>query len=385
MERLRATTSINFYCRSSKKGRDGLSPVELGVNVNGERFFVNLPRKADSRSFQRLLEGRKENPLREYLNAVEGSIRTFETKCLMNGKRVSATDLKTFIRNGFYAPTENLGYLIDQFYAYVDGKNIQACVKKKYRLVISNFLSSSGLTLESGLESITVGKCKEFVEYMTGKYKNSSVCGMLHRFKAFLQYGVDNNYLDKNPFLGIKIKKQETKIETITNDEYERIKNLDLCWCERLEKVRDLFCFSCGTGLAYTDTQNLHPNDFKLNGNGQYYIRKGRCKTNVEYTVVILPDALSIAKKYCFSLPRMSNQKMNSYLKEIQDLAKINTNLTCHKARHFYARKLLNDYHFSLEIVARCLGHSNINMSKHYAKLFSSTVFDAFQKIGESL
>lgn len=381
MERFRATTSINFYCRSSKQGKDGLSPVEMGININGERFFVNLPRKADSRSFQRLLEGRKENPLKEYLTAVETSLREFETRCLTRGKRVSAEDVKAFIRNGFYTPSENLGYLMDMFYAYVDEKDVQPCVKKKYRLVLNNFLSFSSLTRESGLECITVGMCKEFAEWMTRKYKNSSVTGMLHRFKAFLQYGVDNNYLDKNPFLGIKIKKQEVKIETITGEEYERIKGLELSWCERLEKVRDMFVFSCGTGLAYTDTQALVKEDFKTNDAGQVYLQKERAKTGITFTVVVLPDALAVAEKYGYDMPKISNQRLNSYLKEVQDLAKIRTNLTFHKARHFYARRLLNDYHLSMEVVARTLGHSSTNMSRHYAKMFSTTVFDAFKDI----
>ena len=55
MQRMVSTLSVNFYCRTSKKGKDNLSPVEMGVNVNGERFFVNLPRRADSKTFKRLM------------------------------------------------------------------------------------------------------------------------------------------------------------------------------------------------------------------------------------------------------------------------------------------------------------------------------------------
>lgn len=381
MERFCTTTSINFYCRKSKEGKDGLSPVEMGVNVNGERFFVNLPRKADSRSFQRLMAKKGENPLREYLSAVEGSLRAFETRCLMKGKRVSAEDLKSFIRNGFYAPAENLGYLLDRFYEHIDKKDICEGVKKKYRVVMQQFLISSGLNRESGLSEITRGKCRDFVDYLSSHYRNSTMSGMLQRFKSMLLFAVENNLMDSNPFQGIKIKKQEVQVETITDEEYERLKGLDLSWCTRLEKVRDLFCFSCGTGLAYCDTQTLERQDFQENDRGQVFLSKGRAKTGIPFTVVVLPDALEIARKYGYVLPSISNQRCNSYLKELQDLARIKTNLTFHKARHHYARVLLNRYHFSLEVVARCLGHSNTNMSKHYAKMFSSTVFDAFNAI----
>lgn len=384
MERLRATTSINFYCRPSKV-KDGLAPVEMGVNVNGQRFFCNLPRKYSPALFQKEQTKKATTPLKEYLSAVETSIRDYETKCLYKGKRISVTEIKEFIRNGFYSPTENLGYLIDSFYSFVDEKNIGDGIKKKYRLVVKNFLESSGLTRESALEEITKGKCRDFVEYLHRNYKNSTYTGMLHRFKSMLTYGVENNLMETNPFNGIKIKKQEVVIETITEEEYERIKALDLSWCERLEKVRDLFVFCCNTGLSYSDSQNLHQNDFNTNENGQIYIQKGRQKTGITYTVVVLPDALAVAQKYGYNLPKMSNQKLNSYLKEIQDQAMISTNLTCHKSRHFYARTLLNKYHFSLEVTARCLGHSSTNLTRHYAKMFSSTVFDAFKEIGEGL
>ena len=82
MERFRTTTSINYYCRSSKVGKDGLSPVEMGVNVNGDRFFVNLPRRSNPSTFQKELVRRTQTPLKEYLQAVESSIRGYETKCL---------------------------------------------------------------------------------------------------------------------------------------------------------------------------------------------------------------------------------------------------------------------------------------------------------------
>lgn len=380
MERLRATVSINFYNRQSKKGKDGLAPIEMGVNINGQRFFVNLPRKFSPDTFEREL-GKKNSTLKEYLDAVEGSIRSYETKCLTKGIKLCTGGMKEFIRNGFSMPAENIGYALDGFYRYVDSKDIGDAIKKKYRLILGNFLEQSGLTRESVLEELTPGKCREFVNWLKKTYLNSTYTGMYCRFKAFMTYCVENRLIEKNPCFGIKVKKEETKVETITENEYKRIKELDLSWSKRLEKVRDLFIFSCGTGLAYTDTQKLATEDFQTNDRGQVYLSKKRAKTGVNYTVVVLPDALSIAKRYNYKLPTISNQKLNSTLKAIQDLAGIKTNITFHKARHFYACMLLNKFHFSLEIVARALGHSSTKQSSHYAKLFSSTVFDQFERI----
>lgn len=361
-------------------GRDGLAPVEMGVNIYGSRFFVNLPRKYTPGTFERDLK-RKSSSIREYVEAVEGSIRGMETKCMQKGKKISVDLVKSFIRNGFSLPTENIGYVLNAFYAYVDEKGIGDGVKRKYRLVMQNFFSMTGLDEGCVLEDITPGVCKSFVEKIKRTYRNSTYTGMLCRFKSFLNYCVDNRFMKTNPFLGIRIRKEEVKIETVTEEEYVRIRDLDLSWCKRLEKVRDLFVFSCGTGLAYTDVVSLQPEDFKVNGRGQTYITKGRAKTGVDYTVVVLPEAYDIMNKYEKQLPGLSNQKLNSSLKAVQDLAGIRTNLTFHKARHFYACMLLNKFKFPLEVVARCLGHTSIKQSAHYAKVFSSTVFDQFEGI----
>lgn len=369
--RLRATLSIKFYCRATKAGKTGESPIELGVNVDGTRFFVNLPRRCKPKELPKQ---------KEYTTAIENRIRDYELWCLTRGKRITTEGIKDFIRNGWSCPLENIGYLVDEFLKYIYAKPICDSVKGKHRLVMEKFLEVTGLTRDDSLECITPGLVRKYADYLNLNYKGSTITGMLQRLKTALQFAVENNLILSNPF-NIKIKKVETEIETISQEEYEKMKALDLSYCPRLEKVRDLFVFSANTGLAYSDTQSLHPSDFKTNENGQNYIQKGRNKTNVQYTVVMLPDALEIAKKYEYQLPGISNQKLNSYLREIEDLIGTDVHLTFHKARHFYARMLLNKYHFSLEVTARCLGHSNIRQTQHYSKLFSSTVFDAFENI----
>ena len=365
--RLRATLSVNFYCRPSKV-KSGEAPIELGVNVDGTRFFVNLPRKCKPKDLPKQ---------KDYTSAVESRIRDYELWCLTRGKKITADGVREFIRNGWSVPAENIRYWVDEYLDYIEKKNICQSVKNKHRTVLMQFLDVCGISMDDSLDAITPVKIRTFQEYLNSNYKKSSISGMLQKLKGSLQFAVEHQLLEKNPW-NIRIKRYEPDIQTITFEEYDRIKALDLRWCERLERVRDLWVFSCNTGLAYGDTQALQPSDFKTNEKGQYYIQKGRCKTGVQFTVVVLPDALEIAKKYGFQLPSISNQKMNSYLVEIKDLAHVETHLTTHRARHFYARLLLNRFHFPLEIVARCLGHTNTKQSAHYAKLFNSTVFDAF-------
>lgn len=385
MQRLTYCVSVNFYCRNSKIGKDNLAPVEMGVNVNGNRFFCNLPHRAEPKSFARIFNSRQPNELRDYLNALEVTIRNYECKLVKEGKKVCASAFKEFVRNGFTTPTENIGYLLDQFLLYVKNKGVSVGVARKYEYVCELFLQRSGLIRENFLEEITKGKIRDFAEWVTRNYKPSSAAGMLTKLKGVFIYGEENKIIPMNPFAGYRIKKVETSVETITEEEYKRLLTVDLSDCPRLARVRDLFCFSCGTGLAYCDTQTVVPEDFKVNGNGQVYLQKKRAKTSVEYTVVVLPDALEIAKRYEYRLPRISNQKANDYLKPLQEKCGIATNLTFHKARHYYCRELLNKFKFSYEIAAKCMGHNSTKQTRHYGKVFSSTVFDAFKEIGEGL
>ena len=369
--RLRATLSINFYCRETKAGKTGEAPIELGVNVDGNRFFTNLPRKCKPKDLPKM---------KDYTSAIEERIYDYELWCLKRGKRISASGIKDFIRNGWSIPTENVGWWIDNYINYVNSRDICNSVKGKHKNVLELFLKTCHISRDDSMDVITQGKVRFFSDYLRTNYKGSTTCGMEQKLKTALQYAVENNLIQTNPFT-IKIKRVQPDIDTLTWEEYERMKSLDLSYCKRLEKVRDLWIFSANTGLSYSDTQTLKPDDFQTNQNGQIFIQKGRNKTGVQYTVVVLPDALEIAKKYDYRLPSISNQKCNTYLKELEDICHIKEHLTFHKSRHFYARLLLNKYKFSLEVTARCLGHSSTVQTKHYATLFNSTVFEAFENI----
>ena len=86
------TLSIRFWCRASRQGNDGKSPVELVINLDGERLVTILPRRENSNSYIQLINARRTNPLREYLNAIESRIREYETSCLREGKPITITN-----------------------------------------------------------------------------------------------------------------------------------------------------------------------------------------------------------------------------------------------------------------------------------------------------
>ena len=152
---------------------------------------------------------------------------------------------------------------------------------------------------------------------------------------------------------------------------------------ERIRIVRDVFIFAAFTGLAFIDVQQLAPEHVVEDANGNLWIRKPRQKTKNMCNIPLLDIPLEILRKYAdhpicqkkkVLLPVPCNQKMNSYLKEIADLCLIKKNLTTHVARHSYATSVCLANGVSIENVAKMLGHSNIKMTQHYARVLDSSI-----------
>jgi site-specific recombinase XerD len=149
---------------------------------------------------------------------------------------------------------------------------------------------------------------------------------------------------------------------------------------KRLEQVRDMFIFSCFTGLAYIDVLNLRKSNIRNTFDDSLWIIGKRVKTGITYRVPLLDIPKLIIEKYSGSLPDnlvlpvISNQKMNSYLKEIADTCGIDKNLSFHAARHTFATTVTLSKGVSIESVSKMLGHTNIKTTQIYARITNNKI-----------
>jgi site-specific recombinase XerD len=166
----------------------------------------------------------------------------------------------------------------------------------------------------------------------------------------------------------------EEEIQTIINKDFK---------IERVAMVRDIFVFSCFTGLAYIDVKQLTKNNISLGIDGDKWIFKNRQKTDTTSKIPLLPMAQEIINKYenhpvCINedrlLPILSNQKMNAYLKEIADVCGIKKELTFHIARHTFATTITLSNGVPLETVSKMLGHTSLKTTQHYAKILDKKI-----------
>lgn len=204
-----------------------------------------------------------------------------------------------------------------------------------------------------------------------------------------MRYAIRNEWIEKDPFRNYKLKEEHNKDKDhLTKNELETLIRKPMP-NDRLERIRDVFAFCCLTGLAFTDVEHLRKEHITADEQGTQWIHKPREKTTVMSRIPLLPHPVRLLKKYENNglekgklLPVPSNQKMNAYLKEIAGICNIDKTLTTHVARHTFAC-LAVEYGMPIDVLAKILGHSNTNMTRHYAKFSEQLIGREMQKIGQ--
>ena len=145
----------------------------------------------------------------------------------------------------------------------------------------------------------------------------------LANFKKVVLRCVKNRWLPADPFPDFELTLKEVIRHPLTQWELDKIAGKNFS-NERLRNVRDIFVFSCYTGLAYADVAKLTGGEIIKGVDGEQWIVTSRQKTETSCAIPLLPVAHQILESYanhpkCVNrgtvLPILSNQKMNAYLK----------------------------------------------------------------------
>lgn len=372
--------SINFFCRESKVNRNGVAPIEMAIHLNGERTIINLPRKERPKDFKEKLNQKKDNDIKAFCNAQYSLAQSKILEMVKSNLPLTAYSIKDYILNGRAVyMVENL---FDDFFSILKTKKMSKKNYRRYVLMKEELFAVFDKHLPpSYLDSTVVAS---FQNSLALKFQSATISGYMSKLKSVVAFAQAKGYITGNPFYNVKIDRRLKVVTTINDEEYRRMRDKQIS-IERLDKVRDYFIFACNCGLAYCDIVQLEPSDFKV-VDGITIIIKKRVKTNVEFYSVVLSDGVEILRKYNYNLTPLylSNQKLNSYAKELANICGITSvdSLHCHLCRHFYLSKIINDG-IPLEIVSKCAGHARLSMTRHYAQQLKSSIIknvvDAFK------
>ena len=369
----RFTSSIAFYCRNCKKDKKGLSPIEASIIISGKRTFINLPRKERPEDFKRLTTRRQQAELKTYLEEIRTLFNRYQTELLQNSLPITPQTIKEAFRNGGVA-SYTIERLFNDFLTQQRRRidhDLTYGAYQKYEYVRNLFYKCVDRNKE--VSAITPSVIDDFYIYLQQRYNTATSASHMTRLKTIITYGMDDGHIKINPFKNVKVKHDRKKIEYLTEEELQRIYDLDID-NRSLEDVRDAFILQSATGLAYVDLLNLKREDIRIMEDGTHYITKTRHKTDSEYTTVVLPMGVEVLKRHNYELHVLTNQKYNLFLKNIQGLANINKTMTTHLARKTFCCLLLNRG-VNINTVARCAGHQDIKITRsYYATLQESTV-----------
>ncbi len=222
---------------------------------------------------------------------------------------------------------------------------------------------------------------------------NNGIMKHMERFRKVTSMGIKLEWLEKDPFEKYKFSFTKFDREYLSEQELEIIKQKNFN-IQRLQFVKDLFVFACYTGLSYIDVQKLAPSNLMLGIDGEYWIKTIRQKTEMVVNIPLLPVAWGIINKYKDHpksqrdgtlFPKLSNQKLNSYLKEVADLCGINKTLTFHMARHTFATTVTLSNGVPIETVSKVLGHSNLSTTQIYARVLKTKISEDMHKLKDRL
>ncbi|MBS1572999.1 MAG: site-specific integrase [Bacteroidetes bacterium] len=393
--------SILFYLKKSKNDKKASLPVYLRITVNGAVTEMTTkyncdPERWNSQAQRARGTNETSRTLNMLLDTLERKVHETRIKLIEIEKEITAVAIK----NALTGREEKKLMLLDFFKQH--NERITALINsefapgtiERYNTAFDhtrNFIMWKYGKADIELKSLSFDFVTNFEFYLKSERKcsHNTTIKYISNLRKIVNHCVKSGWLHKDPFIGFKMTKKEVLRDYLTEDELKTIATKQFN-TDRLDQIRDIFLFSCYTGLAYIDVFQLRQSNIGIGIDGNNWLFTKRQKTDIPSRIPLLPMAQTILEKYkdhpkCLSerkvLPTVSNQKMNAYLKEIGDICGFSKNLTFHIARHTFATTVTLSNGVPIETVSMMLGHKNIKMTQHYAKILDRKVSDDMKKL----
>ncbi|MBN8653929.1 MAG: site-specific integrase [Cytophagales bacterium] len=388
--------SLLFYFKKPKKHAGNGLPIYMRISVGCQRTEISTQRRWEPSRWNIAAgraSGTKEDArsLNTYLDTLQGRVYEAQRQLIADNLPVTIDKLRQRLGGEkrksrmlieiFGNHNEQLRLLVDKDFAPGTLERYETALSHTVSFLQWKFKTSDIDILDLSFEFVT-----EFEFWLKSERNcshNTSV-KYISNLKKIINICLKNGWLQRDPFTGYKMNKREVVREILSQEEIDRIAN-KVFPTDRLAIVRDIFLFSCYTGLAYADVKKLKRTEITTGMDGEQWIFTHRKKTEAPSRIPLLPAALRILQKYennllCLNkgvlLPMSSNQKVNAYLKEIADVCGITKKMTFHIARHTFATTVTLTNGVPIETVGKMLGHRNLKTTQHYAKILDKKVSD---------
>ena len=395
-----------FYIKRAKPNSKGLVPIFQRVTINSQRIEKSTgkyihPELWSSEGAKVKGKTDQARSINNHLDKLLNNVSEAEKDLFVHRKEVNYVNMKMILTG----KEEKERTIVPIFQEHND--RIQALVPtgefaqgtvERYKTTLNHFksfLESKFKIADIAIDKMDYAFIMDFDFFLRTQRscKNNTSIKYIKNFQKIFNICLDNEWLTKDYFKKYKPKPTIVDRDYLTEPELHEVQSKKFV-TPRLILVRDIFLFSCYTGLAYVDVQNLTPSNISIGIDGSKWIFTNREKTDGPSNIPLLPIVEEIIEKYKNHpkavnknrvMPILSNQRMNSYLKEIADVCGINKELTFHIARHTFATTVTLSNGVPIETVSKMLGHRSLKSTQIYARVLDVKVSRDMQSLKNKL
>jgi integrase/recombinase XerD len=399
--RSNSTFSVLFWLYSSRS-KNGTAPIYARISVNGKKLNISLKRRIQINEWDSNKQRVKTSSIHakstnQYLDEFySGLFQSFQ-QLRIEGKHITPHSVKARfmdeeVENQHFTMRDLVSYHNSNMFPKLHGNTSRLYLTSQKYIFL--FLKKKLKLEDIRLDELNYKFILDFENFLRrhkpNHYQqqigNNATMKHIQRLRKMVSLAYRLEWIDKDPFRQFKQRLTPTNREYLGSEELQAIEELKLD-SNRLKTVRDLFVFSCYTGVCYTDLMLLTEDNVVMGIDKKYWIITKRQKTHNPVKIPLLKKALDLIEFYKKDtrsiinntlFPRISNQKMNAYLKEIASEAKIKKNLTFHMARHTFATTVTLINGVPIETISKMLGHRKLTTTQIYAKVLE-------RKVGEDM
>src|SRR6187399_1779608 len=297
---------ILFYLKKGRNRNEKSLPIYVRLTINGERAEWTCQRNCDpvrwNQQTGRAIGNKDETKsLNQHLDAIQANIFQVQKEYTLRNESVAAAQVRAKILHKIEEKRHSLievyHYHNDQFEKLV-GTEFSYGTYKKFKSALKSlgsFLEWKFKKKDVYLTDVNHKFITDYEFYLKSfqKLQHNSAMVNVKKLKKIIRQCVANDWLDKDPFKSYKITTKETHRNFLMEDELVTLVKKDFS-IPRLDQVRDIFLFSCYTGLSYTDVMALTRYNISIGIDGEQWIFTTRSKTEADSRIPLLPVAKNI-------------------------------------------------------------------------------------------